>query len=161
MLLFLHGAGGFDEDRSLAAALAEELGVELTMPRLPDEDMSFEGWAAPVRQALSERGVNDLVAAHSFSGSILVRVLAERDWSVRRALLLAMPNWGIDGWDVGQYDLDGAEPPQEVTLHHCVDDEVVPFAHLALNSAQLPSAGVRVHARGGHQFDGQAAALLS
>ena len=160
MLLYLHGADGFYEDGPLASGLAEETGSQLMMPHLPNEDMSFEGWAAPVRQALGALGPDDLVAGHSFGGSILVKVLAEQIWPVRQALLLAMPNWGADGWDVLEYRLDGRMPQQSLSLHHCADDAVVPLSHLALNSADLPTASVKVHATGGHQFDGQIAALL-
>ncbi|WP_202977815.1 hypothetical protein [Nocardioides daphniae] len=41
-----------------------------------------------------------------------------------------------------------------VALHHCRDDEEVPFDHLALNAARMPSAYVVEHPRGGHQFVG-------
>ena len=40
------------------------------------------------------------------------KVLAERAWSVQRAVLLAMPNWGQDGWGVTEYDFDGHVPRQ-------------------------------------------------
>lgn len=150
MLLFLHGAGGFDEDGFLANCLAEASHERLIMPQLPDEDMSFEAWAAPVRIALGELRSDDLVIGYSFGASILVKVLAERDWLVQRAVLLAIPNWGPDGWDVAEYDLDQPVPQQTLALHHCADDAVVPPAHLALSSAHRPAAerhGQDVHAR--------------
>lgn len=160
MLLYLHGADGFYEDGPLASGLAEELVEPLMMPHLPDDDMSFEGWASPIRHALSELGPGDLVVGHSFGGSILIKVLAEREWPVRRALLLAMPNWGPDGWDVPEYVFDGSVPRQSLSLHHCADDLVVPVSHLELNSADLPAASVKVHETGGHQFDDQVSTLL-
>lgn len=159
-LLFFHGAGGFDEDGPLASSLVEHLGADLVMPRLSDTDMSFVGWAAPIRSALAGLGPDDLVVGHSFGASILVRVLAERSWAVRRAVLLAMPNWGPEGWDVKDYAFEGPEPPQSLTLHHCLDDVVVPFSHLALNSRVLPAARVEAHTEGGHQFEHLASVLL-
>lgn len=159
-LLFLHGAGGFREDAPLARGIAEAYGARLVMPMLSDEDMTFEAWAAPIRAALSGLGSADLVVGHSFGGSILVKVLAEREWKVRRAVLLAMPNWGEGGWGVDEYAFDGPEPGQFLVLHHCLDDEVVPFDHLALNRADLPNAAFQVHEKGGHQFEGPATALL-
>lgn len=36
VLLFLHGAGGYDEDRTLADAIAAELGQPVEYPRLGD-----------------------------------------------------------------------------------------------------------------------------
>lgn len=71
MLLFMQGAGGFDEDRSLAAALAAAADAKLVMPQLPDEDMSFEGWTAPGRLALAGLGVDDLVVVVPFTHLVL------------------------------------------------------------------------------------------
>nr|WP_296771657.1 alpha/beta hydrolase [Rhodococcus sp. (in: high G+C Gram-positive bacteria)] len=153
-LLFIHGAGGFAEDGVLAHRLGEALGSAVEMPEFSDEDMSFEGWAVPLRSLLAASGGKDILVAHSFGASILVRVLAENRHSVTRATLLAMPDWTADGWDVPDYAFLGAEPPVELTLHHCRDDEVVPFDHLALNASRFPAARVREYPSGGHQFDG-------
>ena len=70
------------------------------------------------------------------------------------ATLLAVPDWGPSGWDQRDYAFSGPEPSQELTLHHCRDDDVVPVEHLALMSAKLPYARTVEHERGGHQFDG-------
>lgn len=154
-LLFVHGAGAEDEDRPLAEALAKSLRLELRYPRISDADMSLEAWAKPVRAALDALAPDDVVVAHSFGATVLVRVLGEPARSralPRAATLLAMPDWGPTGWDVAAYVISGAEPPQTLSLHHCRDDEVVPFAHLALSAARLPSASVHAHPRGGHQL---------
>ncbi len=158
-LLFLHGAGGYDEDRPLADALGAALGADVDLPPLPDADMSFEAWAAPVRRSLAAHDAGDLVIAHSFGASILLRVLADGGPLPNRAALLAMPDWGRQGWDVTAYAFDGPEPPVTLSLHHCRDDDVVPFAHLARNAALLPSAQVYPYDVGGHQFDGLAATI--
>lgn len=121
---------------------------------MPDDDMSVEAWAAPARTCLSTLDSDDVVIGHSFGATILQWVLAERRWALRRALLLATPDWSPDGWDVAQYVPFGAEPQMEVALHHCRDDDVVPFDHLALNAVRMPSAHVRQHLQGGHQFNG-------
>lgn len=159
-LLFLHGAGGFVEDGPLGSRLAASIDADLVMPRMSDEDMSVESWALPIRSALADLGPDDLVTGHSFGGSILLKVLVERAWPVRRVHLLAMPNWGADGWEVEEYDFDGPEPPQSLILHHCRDDTVVPFAHLALNTRVLPGARVEAHTTGGHQFEDELPQLL-
>lgn len=159
-LLFVHGAGGFTEDRVLADALGAALGYEVAMPEFSDEDMSFEGWAAPIRVLVASSSSEDVLVAHSFGASILLRVLAEHPCSVTRAHLLAMPDWTTDGWDVPDYAFDGPEPPVALSLHHCRDDEVVPFAHVGLHSVRLPSARVREYRMGGHQFEGLAADIL-
>src|SRR5690606_21029495 len=108
----------------------------------------------PVRRHLAQLDSRDVVIGHSFGATILQWVLPEQAWAPRRVLLLAMPDWSPAGWDVEQYVHRGHEPEMEVSLHHCRDDEVVPFDHLALNAARMPSARVIEHPSGGHQFDG-------
>lgn len=158
-LFFFHGAGGYDDDQVIADDLGRVLGSPLDVPHLPDEDMSVEAWAAPIRRSLADLGADDVVVAHSFGASILLRVLAEGVHAPSKVVLLATPNWGPNGWDVEDYVFEGPEPLSPVSLHHCRDDDEVPFAHLALNAAQLPSARVCEHASGGHQFDGLANAI--
>ncbi|WP_238418911.1 alpha/beta fold hydrolase [Gordonia sp. 'Campus'] len=169
-LFFVHGAGGYVDDGPLAEALSAALGARLDMPQFSDDDMSIEAWARPIREHLAGLGADDFVVAHSFGATVLVHVLAEAAASrPRSAVLLAMPNWGPDGWDVPQYVFAGSRqsPAAEVrgakatsrgglSLHHCVDDDVVPVEHLDLNTALLPSATVHRHPVGGHQFDGLA-----
>ena len=161
-LLFVHGAGGYDTDRPLAEALGEALGADVDLPRLPDDDLSVAGWAAVLRPLLAALDPDDAVIAHSFGASILLNVLAAGGGRLpERATLLAMPDWTPDGWDIAEYAFDAPEPPVALTLHHCRDDAEVPFGHLALNSARLPSARVREHAVGGHQFDNLAAVIAA
>lgn len=154
-LLFLHGAGGFIEDRAIADGLGSVLGADVDMPEFPDADMSFEGWARPIRGLLEGLGSQDIVVAHSFGASVLVRVLAEKVLAApSRATLLAMPDWSPEGWDVAEYAM-GSPPETALTLHHCLDDEVVPFEHLRLTASTLPSARTYVYPSGGHQFAGR------
>lgn len=46
-----------------------------------------------------------------------------------------------------------------LSLHHCRDDEGVPFEHLALLTARLPRARVHEYPCGGHQLTGLADTL--
>lgn len=128
-LLFLHGAGGFVDDRSLANELGAATGATVELPQLPDGDMSFESWAVPVREHLQQLAAKDLVVGHSFGASILLRVLAEgaaREGSTTAATtrqqtpvaLLAMPDWSAAGWDVEGYAWHGPEPARTISLHH-------------------------------------------
>lgn len=161
-LLFVHGAGGYDEDRPFAEDLADTLGASLDLPQLPDEDMSVEAWARPLRRGLAALGPADVVVAHSFGASILLHVLGEDLPSApAKGVLLAMPDWGPQGWGVEDYVHAGPEPAIHLSLHHCRDDEVVPFAHLALAAAALPSARVHEYPSGGHQFDGRIEAIAA
>jgi predicted alpha/beta hydrolase family esterase len=160
-LLFIHGAGGHDDDQVIAHGLGRALGSPVDMPRLPDEDMSLDAWAARIRRSLTKSGIGDVVVAHSFGATVLLHVLAEGVPAPSKAVLLAMPNWGPDGWDVEEYAFAAPETLSSVSLHHCRDDDVVPFAHLALNAAELPSARVREYTFGGHQFAGLADAITA
>ncbi|MGB5935368.1 MAG: alpha/beta hydrolase [Ornithinimicrobium sp.] len=158
-LLFIHGAGGYLEDQDLADNLGSSIGATVLMPPLPDENMSFQAWADPVRGALGAMDESDRVIAHSFGASVLLRVLTEGGRVPKRAVMLAMPDWSPEGWGVAEYAFDGPDPQLALSLHHCRDDEVVPFAHLATNSSRLPSAQVWPHESGGHQFYGLIAEL--
>jgi predicted alpha/beta hydrolase family esterase len=162
-LLFIHGAGGFTDDRRIADGLGDALSLPVDMPEFSSGDMSLQAWADPLRTRLSTLGADDLLVAHSFGATILLHVLAEPEYAgPRRAVLLAMPNWGPDGWDVDEYDFDG-QPPRGValSLHHCVDDEEVPIGHLDLNAALLPDVQLHRHETGGHQFVGQVDAVAA
>lgn len=148
-MLFIHGAGGEDDDLPLAEGLGSLLGAAVDMPRIPDDDMSVDAWAAYVRRGLDAGP--DIVVAHSFGATVLLHVLASVPFPA--ATLLAMPDWTTSGWDVPQYEYS-APLGVSLSLHHCRDDEVVPFSHLALASAALPDARVVEHEHGGHQFEG-------
>ncbi|WHU47349.1 alpha/beta hydrolase [Gordonia sp. L191] len=161
-LLFLHGAGGFVEDATLADELGAALNTEVRYPRMPADDMSYESWARPVRIALSRTRADDVVVGHSFGASILLRVLAETPRPTPASvMLLAMPNWGPDGWDLAEYALTSPQPSIAASLHHCRDDMVVGADHLALNASLLPSARVHEYPSGGHQFDGLAEQIVA
>ncbi len=151
-LVFLHGAGGYVEDRPLAEGLAAGSATDLRYPELSDQDMSVAAWSAQIAEALGDLGADDRVVAHSFGASVLLLMLADGLELPGEVRMLAMPNWGPDGWDVAEYAFAGSEPSTPLVLQHCRDDEVVPFDHLALNAALLPSARVVVRDRGGHQF---------
>ena len=154
-LFFIHGAGGYADDGPLAEALAAALDATLDMPRISDDDMSIEAWARPIRERLEGLDADDHVVAHSFGATALMYVFADADVASRSAVLLAMPNWGPDGWDIPQYVFPGTGSLLP-SFHHCVDDDVVPVEHLDLNAASLPSAPLHRHPVGGHQFDGLA-----
>lgn len=157
-LLFIHGADGYDEDRTLASAIADELDAELALPRLPDDDMSVAAWSTPIRVALDDLGPGDALVGHSFGGSILLHVLREPG-RLRPAVLLGLPDWGPNGWAVPEYALPAALQGDGLRLHHCADDAVVPIAHLDAVHVTLPGSTATTHTSGGHQFDGLAALI--
>ena len=158
-LLFVHGAGGFTEDRPLAEALAHGLGADLLYPEFSADDVTVEGWSEPLGDRLRGLEAGDALAAHSFGATVLLHLLATgADWT-GPAHLLATPDWAPAGWDVSEFEFNGPEPANDLTLHHCADDEVVPIAHLDLVTAVLPSAQAFRYPTGGHQFEGRSAEL--
>ena len=71
--------------------------------------------------------------------------------------LVASPYWGAEDWEVGEYTLRenfASRLPEQlpIFLYHSRDDEVVPFAHLALYKTKLPQVTVREFDGRGHQF---------
>lgn len=128
----------------------------MEVPRFPSEDMGAEDWATPLRDLLSTRGPDDAVIGHSFDGSILLKVLADRDWPVGAAPCWPSQTWGPEGWAVEEYAAHEVAPTTALSLHHCRDDDIVEFAHLARHAVRLPAATVHEYASGGHQFDGRA-----
>jgi hypothetical protein len=69
-------------------------------------------------------------------------------------------NPSVEVW--GQWNFDDLKLPRKIAeklapiprifFYHCRDDEIVPFAHLALHTAQIPQAITRAINHGGHQF---------
>jgi len=75
--------------------------------------------------------------------------------------LIATPYWGGDGWRYEGYE--AAALPKDfpsrlpkgtpIFFYHSRDDEVAPFAHLALYEHKLPQATIRVLDGRGHQLN--------
>lgn len=157
VILFIHGADGFDEDTAMVETLRRTLDADVRMPRLSEDDMSHGAWSAQISEHLTPDV--DTAVAHSFGGSTALKMLVEDGLRVGRLVVLAAPDWGPDGWDVADYAL-----PKVVTLpagvrvelHHCADDEIVPLDHLDRLAEKLPGAGIVRHRQGGHQFERRA-----
>ncbi len=158
-ILYLHGAHGYADDRPIVAALRAGLDDEIRMPDLGDQGMSHATWSAQIAAHVAPDV--DTVVGHSFGGSSVLKLLTESRLAVHRLVLLAVPDWGPDGWDVTEYALpDDADqlldPGLSIELHQCLDDEIVPADHVDLLARRLPRAAVVRHSQGGHQFEGHA-----
>lgn len=164
-VLFVHGAGGeaFEEDKPMVLSLREALGpdFEVAYPEMPDGAApEYGAWSARISRELSALGGGVILVGHSLGASVLLKHLSEEqvEEPIAGVFLLATPYWEPDGWDVPEYGLREDFPaslPEEVPvfLYHSRDDEVVPFAHLALYAGQIPHATVREFEGGGHQLD--------
>lgn len=164
-VLFIQGGGegAHHEDGSLADSLKRALGSEYDVcyPQMPDEaDPNVESWKREISSELSRTHGKVILVAHSVGGSILLRYLAEEkvEQSIAGLFLLAAPSWDEHDWNFDDLKLPGdiagrLAPVPRIFLYHCRDDEVVPFAHLALHGQRIPRAVIRAADRGGHQFD--------
>lgn len=164
-ILFVHGAGGWVDDQPLAGQLRTGLDTGVDMPRFPDADMSAASWRARLDRQLESGEPDQVMVGHSFGSTTLLLRLAD-GWPDRPMprgfVLLATPYWGTEGWQA-EYALPaGFAPPEGVPvfLHHCRDDETVPFEHLDRFASLLPDTVIRRHEAGGHQFEGQMPAVI-
>lgn len=172
-LLFIQGggAGAHVQDAPLAASLQQALGdaCELHYPRMPHEEDPQPGpWQRQITAALSRLQGPVTLVGHSIGGAMLLRYLAQETPPVHLGglVLLAAPAWDGGPWAFDDLllpdDLDGrlAAIPR-LLLYHCRDDEVVPFAHLALHAAKLPRAVTVAMEAGGHQFGNDLSAVAA
>lgn len=163
-VLFIQGGGNgaYAEDAPLADSLRRALGADydVRFPRMPDEDdPNVASWKQKIASELVRLPGDVVLVAHSVGGSILLRYLAEEkiEKSVGGVFLLAAPSWDEDRWSFDDLKLpsDIAERLAGIprlVFYHCQDDDVVPFAHLALHGSRLPRAVIRPVGEGGHQF---------
>jgi hypothetical protein len=103
------------------------------------------------------------LVGHSLGGSFLLKYLSEEkiDVQVGGLFLIAAPYWGGDGWRYDGYE-EVALPKDfasklpkgaPIFFYHGRDDEVAPFAHLALYADRLPQATIRALDARGHQLN--------
>jgi len=164
-VLFIQGGGkgAHSEDAPLANSLKRALGpkYDVRFPRMPSEaDPNVASWKEKISSEVSRIPGKMVLVAHSIGGSILLRYLSEEkvEKPIAGLFLLAAPSWDEDRWNFDDLKLprDIAEklaPIPRLFFYHCRDDDVVPFAHLALHSARIPRAVTRAVDNGSHQFD--------
>ena len=163
-VLFIHGGGGeaFEEDGALVRSLREALGPDFSVkyPEMPDADApEFGAWSACISHELSALDGGMILVGHSLGGSVLLKHLSEEQVvkSIAGVFLIATPYWGAVDWKVAEFELRVDLPkvlPKDVPifLYHSRDDEVMPFAHLAMYAGRLPHATVREVEDRGHQL---------
>ncbi|MGY2895700.1 RBBP9/YdeN family alpha/beta hydrolase [Deinococcus sp. UYEF24] len=163
-VLFIQGAGreGYREDRKLVDTLQANLSqaYEVHYPEMPDaDDPRYAAWKGQIAEECAALEGRLVLVGHSLGASLLLKWLSEAPTapSVTGLFLLAPPYWDDPEWRTAEYVLrqDFARTlPVDlpVFLYHCQDDEVVPFAHLALYEAHLSQAIIRTQPKGGHQF---------
>jgi predicted alpha/beta hydrolase family esterase len=165
LVLFIHGAGtgAYTEDRLLADSLQRALGAgyDVQCPQMPDEEnVPLPLWNAEIDARLATASGPVALVGHSVGGSVLLKYLCERRPAARIAglFVVAAPYWGTDEgwqWNDAMLPADAAAKlagEWPLIFYHSRDDEIVPFAHLALHAARLPRAIIRTFDGRGHQF---------
>jgi len=163
-VLFIHGGGERvrEADKKLAASLRDALGAtyDVRYPEMPDADRpEYEIWKGQIAKERAALDGRVIFVGHSLGAAVLLKYLSEEEVEkpVAGLFLVAAPYWGAEEWEVGEYILRenfASRLPEKLPmfLYHSRDDEVVPFAHLALYEAKLPQATVRAFDGRGHQF---------
>jgi predicted alpha/beta hydrolase family esterase len=164
-VLFVHGGGegAYEEDKKLAENLQNALraAFDVRCPRMPDEaSPDSEAWKGTIARELAALDGEVVLVGHSLGAFVLLRYITEEavEKPVAGLFLVAAPYVGTEGWQVEEDALpeDFASKLPEglpVFLYHSRDDEVVPFAHLALYAEKLPQASIHEFDGRGHQFD--------
>jgi uncharacterized protein len=164
-ILFIQGggSGAHKEDEKLVASLRTVLGCEVDYPRMPNEgDPEYECWKPQIKRVLAAAEKELILVGHSWGASFLLKYLS--DESIEAAIIglffVATPFWGGNGWQYEGYET--AALPEDfaskllkrapVFFYHSRDDEIVPFAHLALYAEKVPGATIRVLDGRGHQL---------
>jgi predicted alpha/beta hydrolase family esterase len=153
-ILFIQGGGegAYEEDEKLAASLQNALGDKYNVlyPKMPnEEDPEYETWKAQITKELAWLDGKVILVGHSVGSSVLLKYLSEQNVEKRLAgiFLIGTPFWGAEDWLASQISTG---PP--IYFYHSRDDEVIPFAHLAMYAEKLPEATIREFDGRGHQF---------
>lgn len=164
-VLFIHGGGqgAYEADKELAANLRDELGAayHVRCPEMPDEESpEYEAWKEKIEQELAALDGEVILVGHSLGALILLKYVSEEEVEkpIAGLFLVATPYVGTGGWEFEEDALreDFAAEIHlrlPVFLYHSHDDEVVPFAHLALYEAKLAQATIQELEGRGHQSD--------
>jgi predicted alpha/beta hydrolase family esterase len=163
-VLFIQGAGAgaYEEDRELVKSLRDTLGTDYNVlyPKMPEEESSgYEPWKAQISKELAMLDGEVILVGHSVGGSMLLKYLSEESVEPPLAgiFLIATPYWGSGGWQLDAFTVDEGRAAAllkalPVFFYHSRDDDVVPFAHLAMHAEKFPHATIREFDRRGHQF---------
>ena len=172
-ILFIQGGGdgAHEEDALLVASLQRALGsdYEVRYPRMPEEsNPDMQNWKAGIKSELAALNGEVILVGHSLGGAALLKYLSEENVEkpIAALFLLAAPSWDEANWNFDDLRLprDLATKLSRIPrifLYHNRDDEIAPFAHLALHAGRLPRAVVREGEEGGHQFNNDLAIVAS
>lgn len=155
VILFIQGGGegAYKEDKELASYLKEALKelYDINYPRMPDEnDPDYEKYKAKIDEELKKINNKVVLVGHSLGGCFLLKYLSEEKINneIAGMFFIATPFWGDGGWQFEGFSIENDFPsklPEETPIYfyHSTNDEIVPYAHLALYAKKLPYAIIR------------------
>jgi len=164
-VLFVQGAGegAYEEDAELVKSLRDALGTDYNVlyPKMPEQENSgYEAWKAQISKELTALDGKVILVGHSVGSSMVLKYLSEErvEASLVGIFLIAAPYWGAGGWQVDEFTLDEDHASKllkalPVFFYHSRDDDVVPFAHLAMHAEKFPQATIREFDGRGHQLN--------
>ena len=164
-VLFIQGAGAgaYEEDAELVKSLRDVLGADYRVlyPKMPKEESSgYVAWKAQISKALATLDGKVILVGHSVGSSMVLKYLSEErvETPLAGIFLIAAPYWGAGGWQLDAFTLDEGHASKllkalPVFFYHSRDDDVVPFAHLAMHAEKFPQATIREFDGRGHQFN--------
>jgi hypothetical protein len=168
-VLMLQGGGdnSYEADQALVDSLQRTLGTDYAVvyPKMPE--LTFALWRDQITQMLASLDEPLILVGHSFGASMWLKYLSEAAVQKRIAgiFLVAPPYWGAEDWEVDDFVLRKSFaqqlPQAPVYLYFNRDDEVVPFAHLALYKEKLPNVVIHTFDSGGHQFNDDLSAVAA
>jgi len=171
-ILFFQGAGdgAYDEDHRLVDSLQQSVGnkYRVIYPKMPDEGMpDYTQWKPVIAKAIEDSSEPLILVGHSLGAYFLVRYLSEETLQkpIRSIHLIAPPYpWGDKNWEFEDLTLPdnfGAKLPKtKIFLYHSRDDQIVPFAHMALYAEAVPNAATRT-TTDGHQLGNNLAVVAA
>lgn len=164
-VLFIHSAGSqrpSEGSSQLVAYLQSALGkeYEIIHPPMPEpENPRYESWKQRLAEELAIIGDEVILVGHSLGGSVLLKYLSEEGFprSIAGLFLVSAAYWGNKDWEIEEYIMQpdfASHLPYipGIFLYHSLDDEWVPFVHLAYYAAKLPQACVRILQGNEHEF---------
>lgn len=164
-VLFIQGGGSqedYEADKHLVASLQELLGeaYRVHYPLLPtDESVPDLGRIKQIGHQISRIEGKLIMVGHSLGASMLLKYVSEIEVKIKpiAIFLIATPFWSGDedwkeGFKLAENFADKVARELPIFLYHSQNDEVVPFAHLALYRQRMPWATFRQLPSGGHQL---------
>ena len=130
------GQGSHDFVEWLSKSLGN--GYEIQCPIIEDpEAPEFSMWKSMFNHKLANLTGEVILIGHSLGGSMLLKYISEEETNLRikGLLLISVPYWGRDGWNVNDFTLKGnfqnhLPELRKVHLYHCLNDPIVPCDHM-------------------------------